>query len=58
MFRTGELVTTLSEKLGIVLEIKHEKFNQYCKILWTDKKTPEWVFSGNLHELDESKQKK
>ena len=55
MFVVGELISSSPRaqpgRVGLILETKFEKLNQYCKILWMDKDEPEWYYSGGLHEV-------
>ena len=55
MFVVGELVSrsppVQPSQLGLILETKFEKLNQYCKILWMGEEKPEWYYSGSLYEV-------
>ena len=51
MFKIGELVTTLyDEKVGLVLDIKQKNALQYCRVLFTNEDSPEWLLYTRLKE--------
>ena len=62
-FKVGELVTTLTGEVGLIVDIKIKFYIQYCKVLWLGGDVPEWSSSLDLHELcftetiDEEQQK-
>ena len=62
-FKIGELVTTLTGEVGLIVDIKIKFYVQYCRVLWLGNDTPEWNSSLDLHELcfagtiDEEQQK-
>jgi hypothetical protein len=52
MFHPGELVATLSLRIGVVIETKIRHLNQYCKVLWADTTELEWVHHNILRLRD------
>ena len=52
MFSKGELVTTLYQRMGIVVETKRLFHQQYCKVLFVGEAYPEWWHSDQLHDIE------
>tara|TARA_Y100000034_G_scaffold25369_1_gene29874 strand:+ start:555 stop:740 length:186 start_codon:yes stop_codon:yes gene_type:complete len=51
LFKIGELVTTLTGEVGLIVETKIKFYIQYCRVLWFGNDKPKWSNSLDLHEL-------
>ena len=62
-FKIGELVTTLTGEVGLIVDTKIKFYIQYCKVLWLGGDVSEWSSALDLQELcftravDEKQQK-
>ena len=52
MFTQGDLVSTLSQRVGIVVETKRLLQQLYCKVLWATATSPEWWHSDQLYDIE------